>query len=245
METVVSFFLDNTPSWRAVLVGGPPGLLWSYCCLRLAGHLKCGRGWRTGYTRKTFHVLTFLSAVAVQRAWGLPSLFVYGGAATLVIFYAVARGAGHPLYEAMAREQDAPHRTYYVVVPYFATLAGGVASNILFGPAALVGYLVGGIGDAAGEPIGTRWGRHRYRVPGLGRVRATRSYEGSLGVFAVSLAAIIIGVALSPQLQFSPRSIAVLPVVAMTSALVEAVSPHGWDNATMQLAPAFMASALL
>jgi len=26
----------------------------------------------------------------------------------------------------------------------------------------MVGYLVGGLGDAAGEPVGTRWGKHRY-----------------------------------------------------------------------------------
>jgi hypothetical protein len=43
------------------------------------------------------------------------------------------------LYEAMARETDAPHRTHYIIVPYFATLIGGLASNILFGPVAVVG----------------------------------------------------------------------------------------------------------
>lgn len=245
METVVSFFLDNLPPWRAALAGLVPCLLWSYGALRLAAHLKLARGLRTGYTRKTFHVIVFLTAAAVQWAWGLPGVFVFGAAASAVVFYAVFRGAGHPLYEAMAREQDAPHRTYYVVVPYFATLSGGVLGNLLFGPVAVVGYLVGGLGDAAGEPVGTRWGRHRYGVPSLGGVRATRSYEGSLGVFAVSLVALAAGAWLSPQLGLSARSFAVLPVVAASCALVEAVSPHGWDNLTMQVVPSFMASALL
>jgi phytol kinase len=170
---------------------------------------------------------------------------VLGGAVTLVLAYAVARGGGHPLYEAIAREQDAPHRTYYIVVPYFATLVGGLASNLLFGHAAVVGYLVGGLGDAAGEPVGTRWGRHRYPVPGLGAVRTTRSVEGSLAVLAASLVAAAAGVALGPQLHFTPRSFAALPVVAAACALVEAASPHGWDNLTMQLVPALMAFVLL
>ena len=69
-------------------------------------------------------------------------------------------GPGNPRYEALAREQDA-YRTYYIVIPFFATMIGGIASNVFFGPIAAIGYLVGGLGDAAGEPVGTRWGRHQ------------------------------------------------------------------------------------
>ncbi|MGH9945414.1 MAG: hypothetical protein ACRD9R_23930, partial [Pyrinomonadaceae bacterium] len=240
MEALVSFFLNNTPSWKAVLIGGPAGVLWSYYCLRFAAYLKCAKGIKTGYTRKTFHVMIFFSVVLIQVVWGLPGVFLFGGAVTLVLSYAVAYGAGHPLYEAIARENDAPHRTYYVIIPYFATLIGGVVSNLLFGPMSLIGYLVGGLGDAAGEPVGTKWGRHRYLVPSLGKVRTTRSYEGSLGVFVVSLAAVAIGVWISPQLHFSTQSVIILPALAMASAFVEAVSPHGWDNTTMQIVPGLM-----
>jgi len=37
-----------------------------------------------------------------------------------------------------------------------------------------------GWGDAVGEPVGTRFGRHPYRVPSLAGVPATRTLEGSL-----------------------------------------------------------------
>lgn len=242
---VYRFLTENAPPPFVIMAGGPPFLVWAYACLRFAAHLKCARGVKTGYTRKTFHVLTFLTAVGVQVAWGLPVLFVYGAAVTCVLAYAVARGVGHPLYEAIARESDAPHRTYYVVVPYFATLFGGLLSNALFGPAAVVGYLVGGMGDAAGEPVGTRWGRHRYQVPSWGGVRVTRSVEGSAGVLVFSLAAVSMGVALMPGLELTQRNVALLPVLALSCALVEAASPHGWDNATMQLVPSFMAATLL
>lgn len=227
-----------------ILTLGPIFLAWAYLCLAFAGYLKTEKRIKTGYSRKTFHVLTFLTAATLQFTYGLPHVCLFGGATTLVLAYALVRGDGHALYEAIAREKDEPYRTYYIVVPYIATLAGGVAGNIWFGPAAVVGYLVGGLGDAAGEPVGTRWGRHRYVVPTLSVVKTTRSIEGSIGVFVASLMAVTIGVLLTPDAAFSARSLVTIPAIALASTLLEAISPHGWDNATMQLAPALLASQL-
>jgi hypothetical protein len=45
---------------------------------------------------------------------------------------------------------------------------------------------------------------------------------------------------------YSTLFLAVAPLaIALVSTVLEAVSPHGWDNATMQLAPALMAARLL
>ena len=45
---------------------------------------------------------------------------------------------------------------------------------------------------------------------------------------------------------YSTLWLAVAPLaIALVSNVLEAVSPHGWDNATMQLAPALMAARLL
>lgn len=243
MPPLFSFVSENLPSFELCLKGAPPGLLWSYLSLRVAGELKRKRGWPTGYTRKVFHVLTFLTAAAVQAIWGLPGVFLFGGVTTLVLAYALWRGDGHTLYEALARERDAPHRTYYIVIPFLTTLLGGLVSNLWFGSNALVGYLVGGLGDATGEPVGTRWGRHPYTLPLPTRVRSTRSVEGSLGVFVTSLAAAALAVAILPGLDFTVRSIVLLPVAAMAAALVEAASPHGWDNLTMQIVPSLLAAS--
>jgi phytol kinase len=57
------------------------------------------------------------------------------------------------------------------------TAAGGMISNILFGKLAVVGYVVTGWGDAVGEPVGTRWGNHRYRVPTLTGIKCHRSLD--------------------------------------------------------------------
>ena len=245
MKTLVSFFIENTPPLRTILIGGPIFLCWSYLCLRFAAYLKVNRGLKTGYTRKTFHLLTFLTVAALQQAAGLPLVCLFGGMTSLVVAYAVLRGDGHPLYEAMAREGDAPFRTYYIVVPYLATLIGGIVSSFLVGPIALAGFLVGGLGDAAGEPVGTRWGRTRYVVPTLSSIKTTRSVEGSIGVLLVSLAAILVAAVLLPQLHFHSAWLLAIPIVALTCALLEAVSPHGWDNATMQIAPSLLVAALL
>jgi phytol kinase len=141
----------------------------------------------------------------------------------------------------MAREKDEPHRTYYVVVPYVATLIGGLAGNILFGDLAVVGYLVTGLGDAVGEPVGVRFGKHAYRVPSLASVKSVRSWEGSLAVFVMSVAAIAASIALLPNLNFTSSFFVMIPLIGLASAGVEAVSPHGWDNATMQIIPSFLA----
>jgi hypothetical protein len=36
------------------------------------------------------------------------------------------------MYEAMAHEKDEPKHTHYIIVPYLATLLGGLTSNIFF-----------------------------------------------------------------------------------------------------------------
>jgi len=217
----------------------PPFIALAWLYLYVAGRCKRDRGWATGYTRKLFHILVFTTAASVQGGLGLPALMVFGAATSAVIFYAVLRGDGDPLFEAIAREGDAPRRTHFILAPYLATLVGGLLSNALFGAAAAVyGYLVAGLGDAAGEPVGTRFGRHRYRVPSPRGVVSFRSVEGSLAVFAVSFAA----VALAGR---ASHALGAAAIIALAAAAVEAVSPHGWDNLTMQLVPAALAAYLL
>ena len=245
MDEILSFFVENFPSGKAILLGGPLGIIWSLLCLHIAGYLKGQRGWRTGFTRKVFHFLIFGTASGLQVAGGTPLVCLFGGMTSVVLLYAILRGAGDPLYEALARESDSPHRTYCIVVPYLATLLGGLASNILFGPAAVFGYLVAGLGDAIAEPVGTAFGRHRYRVPSFRGVETTRSLEGSASVFVASAAAIGLGVLLLPS-PLPLWSLAMrLPLIALGCAVIEGVSPHGWDNATMQILPAWMAVAFL
>lgn len=209
----------------------------------LAGYLRVSVGVRTPYTRKVFHVVIFTVASAVQLSKGLPAVMLFGSVVALVVLYAVARGEGHPLYEALARPSDAPHRSLFVLVPLATTALGGVLSNLLFGPTAFVGYLVGGWGDAVGEPVGAAWGRHRYSVPSLAGVPATRSLEGSAAVLVASSLAASLGLAFAGC---APgQALAVGCCCGAVGAVVEAVSHHGTDNLTIQLAAAGTAHYLL
>ncbi len=146
------------------------------------GYLRMRRNVRTPYTRKLFHFAIFTMAGVVHLTWGLPGVVIYGSVIALLVCWALLQGEGYPFYEALARPSDRPRRTLFIIVPLITTALGGVCANLLFPSLAFVGYLVCGWGDAVGEPVGTRWGVHRYRVPSIGGVPATRSLEGSAAV---------------------------------------------------------------
>ena len=237
----MDFLRANIPTPGEVLTLGPLCLLWAGICLGLAAYAR-QRGWKTGYSRKLFHFLIFFSVATIQAWWGLRAVCLFGGMVSLLLLYVLWRGDGHPMYEALARERDAPHRTWYIVAPYFATLIGGIIANVFWPETAIAGYLVAGIGDAIAEPVGVRFGKHRYRVPAIRGVSAERSYEGSAAVFGGSVLALSIAMFASAP---SAQLLGVVALVAIAATLAEAVSPHGWDNATMQVLPAGLCAILV
>ena len=241
----MDFFIANFPDATALAVGGPAALLWAAVCLMFAGLLKTRGKLKTGYTRKVFHFLIFGTVVGIHFFWGTPGVCLFGGMTSVVIAFALVRGPGHVMYEAMAREKDAPRRTYYIVIPYFATLGGGLLSNIFFPATAVLGYLVTGLGDAVAEPVGTRFGKHEYKVPAIGGVRAIRTLEGSCAVFIASALVLTACLALSPQFDVSVRSLLMIGLISFVSTVVEAFTPHGWDNATLQIVPALLGAMVL
>ncbi len=116
MDRVINFFVENFPSWTAIYIGGPAGIVWASSWLWLAGYLKKICGLRTGYTRKIFRFAVFFSVALVQWLWGTSAVCLFGGMTSLVVLFAIVRGRGHVMYEAMAREKDEPHRTHYIIV---------------------------------------------------------------------------------------------------------------------------------
>jgi phytol kinase len=236
---VLDLFLSALPSFHTLLIVAPIAILYAAATGALVGWLRCLRNVRTAYTRKIFHFAIFTMATVVHLIWKLPGVTVLGIVTTLVVLFAVWRGNGFPLYEALARPTDAPHRTLFIIVPLLTTMIGGIATNTLFASYAFIGYLVCGWGDAVGEPVGSRWGRHRYRVPSLGGVPAQRSLEGSAAVFLTGAIAAMVG--LYAYGQPLDHAIIIGMVCGLAGALVEAVSTHGLDNLTTQLAAAAVA----
>lgn len=224
------------PDSGVLLLVAPLALVYALGLALLVGRLRLRRGVPAPYTRKLFHFAVFTMATVVQLVWGLPGVVVFGSVLAIVVTYAVLRGDGFPLYEALARPTDAPRRGVFIVVPLATTVLGGVISNVLFLRYAYIGYLVCGWGDAVGEPVGTRWGRHRYRVPSLAGVPATRSIEGSAAVLAVGTLAAFIGLLAGGFAAADAVPIAL--AAGAVGAAVEAISTHGLDNLTVQVAAA-------
>jgi phytol kinase len=225
------------PSVAVAMRAGLAGLATGVGAAVLASWMR-GRGVRVPYTRKAFHFAIFTGAAGVHAYWGLPGTNVYGATVAVMVLTAVVAGDGNPLYEALGRETDRPRRSLFIVLPLMMTAVGGLASAVLAGPYASVGYLVAGWGDAVGEPVGTRWGTHRYRVPSLAGVPAERSLEGSAAVFAAgwlaaSVALYVIGV--------GQGLVLIALACALAGAAAEAVSNHGLDNLTVQVVSSLVA----
>ena len=235
VETARDLLVQYFPSAKMFLLLGLPSLILAFCYLYLAGFLKKYKKWKTGYSRKVFHFFVFVSASIIQAKLTLTGTIVFGCSVSIVVFYAILKGNGNILYEALAREKDAPRKTYFIIAPYFATLIGGIFSNLIFTlNGALIGYLATGFGDAVGEPFGTRFGRHKYKVPSLTNVISYRSYEGSAAVFIATFLAGCFGLLLLQE-PISAFSLLKVFAIAFACTLVEAISPHGWDNFTTQV----------
>ena len=237
------FLSEGLPGIDTVILLGPFLLLFAAAAAGAAAWIRIGRGGPVAYSRKTFHFAIFTMAGLLQALGGLKSVVLFGALVSLMVLYAVARGDGYPFYEALARPADAPRRTLFIVVPLLTTAAGGVLANLFFGAFAVVGYLVGGWGDAVGEPVGAAFGKHRYRVPSMGGVPAVRSLEGSAAVFAAGTMAAFCALMLRGTSPLAAAGAAV--ACGAAGAIVEAVSTHGADNLTVQVAAAGAAFLLL
>ena len=236
----IELWKPELPDFEVIAWLAPTLAMWLMGTGGVAGWLKLRRGLRTGDTRKLFHFSVFFLATALHAGFGPPGVNLLGCLAEVYIGYCLLRGAGNPLYEAIARESDYPRRSLHVLVPFLATAAGGILAISLFGDFAVFGFAICGIADAIGEPVGIRLGKHRYRTWNLpGCAESHRSLEGSLAVFAASFLATLalLYTGLTPLL---PPSITagLLPALAIAAVatLTEAGSPHGTDNFTLQVA---------
>ncbi|UCG68852.1 MAG: hypothetical protein JSV09_13825 [Thermoplasmata archaeon] len=232
------------PSFGTVLVVSPISLIVILVTAYIAGYLKLRKKIKTNYTRKVFHFTIFSTAGLIGFFQGFQGVIVFGSWAGIFILIILHLGDGNIFYEGMAREQDSPHRSFYIIVPFISTAIAGMLDNILFGQIALIGYLVAGWGDAVGEPIGVRFGRHKYKVPSRKKVLCYRSVEGSTAVFLTSTLAsfLVIFLVLDEPLYVSATTAF---LAGLTTALVEGFSPHGVDNFTTQFASCLVAFSIL
>lgn len=175
------------------------------------------------FTRKVVHIgvgmWAFGTAALFSSAWAA----IVPPAAFVLINYASYR---LNLFRAMESDDKSNVGTIVFPLAFIAmTLIFFDRSKALF----VASLMPLTWGDSFAAIVGRRWGRHRYTVAG-----ATRSWEGTLAMLALSF----VSVALALLAFGWPADSALLYAVlmAVVAALAEAVSPAGLDNLTIPAA---------
>lgn len=116
---------------------------------------------------------------------------------------------------------------YAVLIPMSWVFRQLELSELMFIP-----VLVHGIGDGLAEPVGVRFGRHKYAARALfSDRRYTRSLEGSACVLVAGILAVVAFNGSFTTEQF----VVALLTVPLLMTLAEAFSPHTWDTPLMLL----------
>lgn len=220
--------------------------------LQLAIGLLLGRAVLAGRmqvhdTRKLLHFLLFLAPVAIgvllphKRTTLLFAVSGWSFLVSLMVLAAPIRGRVPLLQTAFAaidRPEDRPHSLSWMIsqlLACYVVIAVCLTWLKSYGQPDLIFIITLAIcfGDGLAEPIGVRFGRHKYPVPSLVRSRRYhRSIEGSLVVLVCSAAVVALMRGGLPDGTF-PMAIWAVPL-ALT--LSEAVAPHTWDGPLMYLA---------
>lgn len=135
-------------------------------------------------------------------------------------------------FHGIDRPEDRPHTLLWMATQTAGNFLASIPLSIYLGSIGkpeliFILILINGIGDGLAEPVGVRFGRHKYRTTALFTKKTyTRSLEGSLCVFLASIAALL--------LFFNSFTSAQLALLLLTlpaaMTLTEAKAPHTWDN---------------
>jgi phytol kinase len=136
------------------------------------------------------------------------------------------------MFLALDRPEDRPHTVKWLVsqlvlAAMVMTMANALLRYyghpevlILISPLAM-------IGDGLAEPVGVRFGKHRYSTYAIfSRKKYHRTLEGSATIVVASFFIIFLSRALFTPDQFFLALLAIPPVLS----LAEAFSPHTWDT---------------
>jgi dolichol kinase len=203
---------------------------------------------KVNYTRKINFFNFFLLPFLLKRWFPFehtPTRILLGGVLTGIFFLVLTEpirkraSVFATMFASFDRPEDRPNTLYWfvtqilggyaVLLPMGAVFAHRGISELMFLP-----ILIHGIGDGLAEPVGIRWGRHKYSVRAfLDRSRLyTRSWEGSACVWISGIVSVSAFHASFSSVEFP----VVLIVVPTLMTIAEAWSPHTWDTPYMFLA---------
>ncbi len=208
------------------------------------GLLVIHKNLKVNYTRKINHFLLFFIPIFLNIDLAYDQEFgLYAIGATLAVlkfvFYIKPIRERVPFIDTMFRSFDRPEDRPNTLLWLTTQTAAGhlvlIPMGIIFVHFDLlylmpIPILIYGIGDGLAEPVGVRFGRHKYKVPALfTRKQYYRTIEGSSCVLITGIAAVA-----AYHAHFTPSQFtAALILIPVLMTLAEGLSPHTWDSPVM------------
>lgn len=178
--------------------------------------------------RKFIHIATSFLVFPVIYGIKEPSLR-YVGPLFFVFFNAIASYGGMVKAIGLSDEKRHIGLVVYPLSVLFLVFLFNI--GYMSAESAVSGVLIMGLGDGMAALVGTKWGKHKYKVSKVG----VKSVEGTFSMFVASFLVVYI---------LSPCGALVSLFVALFSSLVENISPSGVDNATVPILSALLLEVL-
>ena len=198
---------------------------------------------KVNYTRKINHFAIFFLPVFIDQQFNAETFtdFIYLAisamitTASLLAFYEPIRKAILPfqlMFEGFDRPEDRPHTLTWLWSQFAAGFAVMLPMIWLCGQwglesLVLIPILINVIGDGLAEPVGVRFGTHKYKTRALFTNREfVRTLEGSACVLITGFIVILMHIEYFSTIQF----ILAMLFIPIIMTLTEAYSPHTWDT---------------
>ncbi len=178
--------------------------------------------------RKFIHIATSFLIFPVIYGIKEPALR-YVGPLFFVFFNAIASYGG--MGRAIGLSDEKRHIGLVIYPLSVLFLVFLFNKGYMSAESAASGVLIMGLGDGMAALIGTKWGKHKYKVFKLGE----KSVEGTFSMFVASFLVVYI---------ISPCRVLAALFVALFSSLVENISPSGVDNATVPILSSLLLEVL-
>lgn len=212
----------------------------------ICGLLVQRKGIKVNYTRKLIHFALFFLPFFLEKILLSDSnptangLGMLASLSTHLLYFNPIRsriGIINTAFMGLDRPEDRPNTLKWLFTQNL--LASFVMGNLSFlltlysiENLIYIPIFINAIGDGLAEPIGIRFGRHKYQTRALfSKQKYTRSLEGSAAVFITSIVMVIVYTSFFTQIQF----IILLATLPLLMTIGEAISPHTLDNPFLYL----------
>jgi len=154
------------------------------------------------------------------------------------------------MFFSLDRPEDRPNTMVWIITQvvlgyiiitlfkwYFLHTGQDLLMSLIFIP-----VMITGVGDGMAEPIGVRFGKHKYRARAMCSTRKfSRSYEGSMCVLVTGWITVA---AMYTTFPTWPQFLITFATVPIAMTIAEAFSPHTWDTPFLTLTGALLIWAI-